>query len=236
MKPDGIYGPATAAAVKAYKEQRRILGPGQIVPDNIVGKLTIQSLDDEMSIFEEESTGASELVEITGDGHNHDHSNCPTAPSIQNTRVQHRGTPINPQGSIRINIGGEGETKYLGFRDFVTDTKNLFGPPRPLTNTIPSHTVTDLCMRSTIITTEGLDDGHGEREISRIARPGCRFTFANNPQFFAGGTDRFVLSLGRLIEDITVFDDTDPTSDGLRVFVIIMRGDGVFTPRVRKVR
>ena len=39
----------------------------------------------------------------------------------------------------------------------------------------------------------------------------------------------FLLSLGQLLEDITVFNPDNPTDkDGLRVFVIAMRGDGRF--------
>ncbi len=49
LKQDGVYGPLTADAVQAYKSapSRRILGPGQKTPDKIVGKRTIESLDDE---------------------------------------------------------------------------------------------------------------------------------------------------------------------------------------------
>src|SRR5262249_53594590 len=45
--PDSIYGPATAAAVAAFKRKRQILNfAGQI--DNIVGKKTMAALDGEM--------------------------------------------------------------------------------------------------------------------------------------------------------------------------------------------
>jgi hypothetical protein len=46
---DGIYGPATAAAVLAYKRKRNIINPAyQAAPDNIVGKMTMNFLDQEM--------------------------------------------------------------------------------------------------------------------------------------------------------------------------------------------
>src|SRR5258708_18754749 len=46
---DSIYGPATAAAVLAYKQQRHIINTAyQTKADNIVGKMTIASLDNEM--------------------------------------------------------------------------------------------------------------------------------------------------------------------------------------------
>lgn len=44
-----LYGPTTAAAVLAYKRRRRIVNPRyQTMPDNIVGRMTMTSLDNEM--------------------------------------------------------------------------------------------------------------------------------------------------------------------------------------------
>ena len=43
------YGPSTAAAVLAYKKKRKIINFSyQTQADDIVGKMTIQSLDDEL--------------------------------------------------------------------------------------------------------------------------------------------------------------------------------------------
>lgn len=43
------YGPSTAAAVHAYKKKRHIINRAyQSKEDNIVGKMTIKSLDDEL--------------------------------------------------------------------------------------------------------------------------------------------------------------------------------------------
>ena|ERR1039457_1701413 len=45
----GLYGPTTTAAVLRYKQQRRIINFSyQTQADNIVGKMTIQRLDDEI--------------------------------------------------------------------------------------------------------------------------------------------------------------------------------------------
>jgi len=49
--PGGVYGNSTAKAVFAFKSSHRpkpILGPGQTVPDNVVGILTIAALDEAM--------------------------------------------------------------------------------------------------------------------------------------------------------------------------------------------
>lgn len=235
---DGKYGPNTAAAVVNYKNQRGILRKGQLSADNIVGKLTIKSLDDEMVEAEKLQKLPSRFVCMTEEGHNHDHGKCPLAASINFTRVQHRGTPLNPQGNVRVNIGGEGETLHLGFDDCTTDTQNLFGPlGRTLTQTLATNSVTDICSRSSPITTEAVENGQGEREISRIAAPGCRFTYANNTGRTAAQLP-YLLSLGSVIEDIIV-PDKPGGSDGLRALVIIMRGDDRFTPRIptgRRVR
>ena len=231
---DGKYGPNTAAAVLRYKSERAIVRIGQLIPDNIVGKQTIKSLDKEMMEQEEESRLRSRFVETTDRGRNHDHSKCPQAPSLQFAIAGHVGTPINPQGpsQFRFNIGGEGETAYLDFDDCVTDERNLFGPAgRTRTQSIASNSVTDLCLRSSPITTEAVEDGQGEIEISRIARPGCRFTYANNPGRFVEQRG-FLMSLGIIIEDI--FLPGPKPEDALRAVVIIMRGDGVFTPRIPK--
>ncbi|WP_197446820.1 peptidoglycan-binding domain-containing protein [Tautonia plasticadhaerens] len=49
IDPDGVYGPATAAAVLAYKQVRSIINPAhQTRADNIVGKMTMASLDREI--------------------------------------------------------------------------------------------------------------------------------------------------------------------------------------------
>ena len=47
---DGAYGPATAAAVLAYKTKRRIINFGyQTAPDNIVGIMTVTTMDRELN-------------------------------------------------------------------------------------------------------------------------------------------------------------------------------------------
>jgi peptidoglycan hydrolase-like protein with peptidoglycan-binding domain len=49
ITPDGSYGPATAAAVLAYKRKRDIINRSyQTQADNIVGKMTIAALDKEV--------------------------------------------------------------------------------------------------------------------------------------------------------------------------------------------
>jgi len=49
----GLYGPTTAAAVLDYKQRRRIINFSyQKQADNIVGKMTIQRLDSEVSAIQ----------------------------------------------------------------------------------------------------------------------------------------------------------------------------------------
>jgi peptidoglycan hydrolase-like protein with peptidoglycan-binding domain len=54
---DQAYGPSTAAAVLAYKTRRRIINPSyQQAADDIVGKMTIRSLDEELAAAESRPT------------------------------------------------------------------------------------------------------------------------------------------------------------------------------------
>src|SRR5262245_46179651 len=63
LDPDGDYGPATAAAVLAYKQKRGIINRSyQTQADNIVGKMTMAALDKEMFTNEQESEGARTCV------------------------------------------------------------------------------------------------------------------------------------------------------------------------------
>jgi peptidoglycan hydrolase-like protein with peptidoglycan-binding domain len=245
LKEDGRYGPSTAAAVKAYKNvphgypPEKLLQPWQTTPDDIVGKRTIKALDEEMDVLENESPAEEDRYISTtmpGGDPKHDHTKCPsTGGYLWKGRKHHRGTPLNPQGTGRkINIGGERETEYLGFEDFVTDTSAFIGGPvRPLTTLLPSKCASDICVRSSPITYEGSSTGNmGEREINRIARPGCRLTVCSPPLFLGERQLIFLRSLGAVLLDIRfafIGDEDQPEGDaGMRGLVIAMRGDGFY--------
>jgi len=226
IQVDGAYGPLMAAAVQAYKNAptRRILQPSQTTADDIVGKRTIKSLDDEMFAL----VNRSKLVSITELGDVHDHSTCPKSsfPGIvlRDGKVHHMGLPINPTRRGRmVNIGGEKETNYLGFEDFTTDDLGSEQQGRPLTSSIRDHTVSDICIRSSPIT-KNRSTEEGKRELIRLAQPGCRLTFASHHLEVQGKT-QLLRSLGRELEHVTI-KSTDPKStDGieLEVMVIEMR-------------
>jgi peptidoglycan hydrolase-like protein with peptidoglycan-binding domain len=60
------FGPSTARAVKSYKTKRKIVNLAyQTAPDDIVGKMTIQRLDEEMAAFERQKTHFLLAVGIT---------------------------------------------------------------------------------------------------------------------------------------------------------------------------
>ena len=152
----------------------------------------------------------SGLISPSDYGAPHDHAQCPTPPRVTGDLVDghasHWGTPINPKHDGQmINIYGEGETDYLGFRDFATEAK--FANGRPLTTgllpngsaLLPDGTASDIFMRSSPISAVT------ESEIKRIARPaalgGCRFTYASNPiSFKLGVPRRTILGLGQVIQ------------------------------------
>lgn len=63
------YGPTTAAAVLAFKTKRRIINFAyQNRPDNIVGKMTIAALDQEMSVAESLGAGRPTCIDQAGGG------------------------------------------------------------------------------------------------------------------------------------------------------------------------
>jgi len=186
LKVDGKYGPKTAAAVQAYKSapQRRILGPGQTKPDNIVGKRTIKSLDDEMDILENQLPSQSSLISSDVFGAPHNHSRCArpeTDGEIEKApdgTMSHFATVMNPLGfGLKINVGGANEVDYLGFRDTVPDPRldpDIVGVPvkgRLLTSAIRSNSVSDICFRSAPL------DRFMRTEIPKLCAPSARLTF-----------------------------------------------------------
>jgi hypothetical protein len=57
-----FYGPSTANAVLNYKKKRKIINPAyQNQADNIVGKMTIRALDDELDSRQEDTKPDSPL-------------------------------------------------------------------------------------------------------------------------------------------------------------------------------
>lgn len=214
------YGPTTAKTVLAFKgPPRNIMRSDQSAPDSIVGKLTIAALDREYFDFENLPPPplASIFVSLTPDGDPHNHNTCPFEPGSTTRRVHHLGTPINPQGTGRmINLGGEGETKYLGFEDFLPNVFRGGGPPRPLTATLPNHCASDICLRFSPIMKDGSEQ-KGKDEILRIARPACRLTFCGDVARFG----KTLLLLGSPVERLTF---PNPVIGGTsEAWVLLMR-------------
>jgi peptidoglycan hydrolase-like protein with peptidoglycan-binding domain len=63
---DGAYGPATAKAVLNYKTKRNIINRSyQTSADNIVGKMTMAKLDEEMRAYETRPQTRIEFIPIS---------------------------------------------------------------------------------------------------------------------------------------------------------------------------
>lgn len=221
INPDEIsdmnYGTTTARTVLTFKgPPRNILGPGQTTPDNILGKRTIAALDQELVAFENRPPppAVSLWVSLTPDGSPHNHSTCPVDGA--GVKVNHMATPINPTSlGKKVNIGGEGETQYLGFEDFVTDT-GVIGPPRPLTDSIADNVVSDIALRSAPVTTRG------ESQIRRIAMSQARLTIATN-SFRLPDMEKVVQRLGGvIIERISLPDKSVPDGLGYQILVVVL--------------
>jgi hypothetical protein len=218
---DGIYGPNTADAVKKYKDSRTppILQPWQNSADNIVGKRTIKSLDDEIAMLE----AGMDILPLDGgyiaerySGSRHDHSKCPPSsadPEIEEAAdgtMSHFATPINPLGGgLMVNIGGKMETQYLGFRDYVPDPDldpffiRSYTNGRPLTSWIRSNTVSDICYRSTPF------DEYMKFEVRRLCMRGARFTFSLTKDEFSHDLLPYFNSLGPVLAH-GVIEETKP--------------------------
>src|SRR5262245_8414143 len=68
LDPDGIYGQGTANAVLAFKQKRRIINRSyQSEADNIVGIMTMASLDAEMAASESDDDGVPAVSLSQGD-------------------------------------------------------------------------------------------------------------------------------------------------------------------------
>ena len=226
---DGVYGRLTAGAVKAYKSapQRRILGPGQTAADDIVGKRTIKSLDDEMSILENQSPSTTGLISSDVFGSPHDHSKCalpsvdPEIEKAPDGTMSHIATPMNPLRFGRmINIGGVKETDYLGFKDAVPDPrldpsmKSVPVKGRLLTSSLPAHSVSDICFRSAPL------DQFMRTEIPRICARGARITFVDTTENSLGLMNYF-RSIGVIIQSGRIIDKPGQPPNADRFFVIV---------------
>jgi hypothetical protein len=114
-----------------------------------------------------------------------------------------------------INIWGEGETDYLGFRDYATFYGKFSTPNRPLTQTLPCHSASDIFIRnSPIHKVTG-------RQMWNIAAPGCRFIFSVNENSSMASTRviNFMMSMGMIIHR-TIIPDPEGDPIGEQVFVV----------------
>jgi hypothetical protein len=83
-----LYGRSTANAVLAYKRKRRIINPAyQNTADNIVGRMTIASLDKEMAIGE-------------------------SRPPLRGCLTDIGGGTSSPQSRVRLGIAGSSQLQF----------------------------------------------------------------------------------------------------------------------------
>ena len=129
----------------------------------------------------------------------------------------HIGSPINPLGFGRmINIFGDHETDYVGFKVFITDPQfqsRTSGPPAKLTfaplalGGLPNNCASDICMRNSPVTDAAFTQRTGKPntidEIKRIAMSGSQFTYAGGKENI-GQFGSKVLQLGPLMEQVEI--------------------------------
>ena len=133
---DGIYGPATAAAVLRYKQKRNIINRSyQTQADNIVGKMTMTSLDTEM---------------LAKEGPTPDSDTCvldrATPNDVQAAPVPSFDLELEDQALVRRRPATDAEimaaarqrslTTLRGARDKLFDLANALRNDTPLTPTL----------------------------------------------------------------------------------------------------
>jgi hypothetical protein len=225
---DGMYGPATAAAVVAFKEAQSppLRQTWESKADNIVGIRTIRALDAQMYAHDNSPQPMTGLISTTVYGTPHDHNQCTPYLDSENYKglISHLGTPINPQGTGRmLCLGGTNEVKYLGFENVVPNPDLDHGFPhgwvlgRRMASSLPDHCASDICIRSAPI------DPFMHTELKRLAMPGCRLTYASNEGAVVGEMP-YLLSLGPQLQYEVLHrpDNADPLVQGLYVIVISM--------------
>ena len=208
------YGTTTANAVLSYKQKRDIINRSrQAKADNIVGKMTMARLDEDMASHEQ---AASESKYICADHYgcaDHSHAGCRRhsqsglASEIEvapDGTMSHFGTPRNPLRSGRmVTIGGAWEAEYLGFENFVPDPLQDPSMPmsmvngRPFTHTLRPQSVSDISFRSAPL------DRFMRWEILRISMPGARLTYVSDDRNVRSLMNYFS-AIGRVIESGTI--------------------------------
>jgi hypothetical protein len=137
---DGAYGHETAAAVLAYKQKRNIVNRSyQTHADNIVGKMTMASLDSEMHQKETTPSGPVRILPLSF--YRVRKIRTPAA-SVRLSRLlvgfgPPNVIPIGPTFNLELLVGGEGEflvENCMGgtvrcLDNFVGD---VFDPARPI--------------------------------------------------------------------------------------------------------
>ncbi|WID98422.1 hypothetical protein QO058_09375 [Bosea vestrisii] len=214
------YGASTASAVLTFKRRRDIVArPRQSQADDVVGKMTVAVLDEEMKAFELSKQRKSAYICADYYGcAEHDHSKCRRKDKEAQAEIEvspdgtmsHFGTPRNPLGSGRmVCIGGAWEAEYLGFENFVPDP--LQDPDmlhswvggRPFTHTLRPQSVSDICFRSTPL------DRFMRWEILRICMQGARLTYVSDDPVVRS-LMRYFSAIGRVIESGTI---TEPRAN-----------------------
>jgi hypothetical protein len=128
---DGKYGPATAAAVLAYKQKRNIINRTyQSQADNIVGKMTMTALDNEMSANEGSADGVP-IVSRSENGTCAVVSKLVSGPSsfVKDPNIVLAVTHLLPQVRIAITAA---EFRLLAAAPHVTDRRQKL-PTGPFT-------------------------------------------------------------------------------------------------------
>ena len=120
LQEDGDYGSGTANAVLQYKRKRSIINRSyQDAADDIVGRMTIAKLDEEMRAHESAPVARIQLVPISPrTSLEKAHSHLQFAPSKAKSFIAFKINNVLPTDMVSIDIGGTAEIEVKNGKGF----------------------------------------------------------------------------------------------------------------------
>lgn len=132
ISEDGVYGAGTANAVLQYKKKRAIINFSyQTAADNIVGRMTMARLDEEMLAQESLPTGRIQLIPVSPRASlEKAHSHLQFAPSKAKSFVAFKLNNVLPADMVSIDIGDTAEIEVKNGKGFELEigTEHPFNP------------------------------------------------------------------------------------------------------------
>ena len=182
LDEDGIYGAATANAVLRYKTKRNIINRSyQNTADDIVGRMTMAKLDEEMQAHGSVPDAKIQLIPISPTASQEKaNSHLQFAPSKAKTFIGFKINNVLPTDMVSIDIGGTAEIEVKDGKGFelAIGSEHPFDPRIKIVDPLTKELVrsVEITNNSMIIKVRGLTWG-------------THTLVAFKPHLFGPGTD-----------------------------------------------